>query len=416
MANWKSYFTFPVFYTAVFKNNTHLNQYDAVNVLLTGERLTGTDETTFHITPNMTSHYVRGGKPISKEIVGNFLDLSPDERALRIARARMISKKDGSTCLYRLLGSEHILMDEELRQHLFQLYQYDTDAFLDISMHQSISCPRNHLSKLDDNMIADILSYRSANRISDTRKRSTTDRNTDKQSTEDPQTDFNAVKDPDNDMKPDENLQKFPTEIPEQNQLIRKSAISHLFGTSGALCFAQKRLFTISDMETVEKYLTILSELPCMISLDSNDIPAILQNITNCNYACITELHVPMEDLATYLQMSLPSNVVYALLFVEGNIGLTELNGITNTVQDFCGEDASLELYLYYDEDYPDGDFSLHLLTAHHTEIIPPPDDEAEPEKQKSPSGHIVNLMNTDKNPVKKIEIPNFLNNKKKND
>lgn len=416
MANWKSYFTFPVFYTAVFKDNTHLNQYDAVNVLLTGERLTGTDETTFHITPNMTSHYVRGGKPISKEIVGNFLDLSPDERAIRIARARMINEKDGSTCLYRLLGSEHILMDEELRQHLFQLYQYDTDAFLDISFYHSVSCPRNHLSKLDDGMIADILSYRSENSRPVALESGNTDKKTSKQSAKYPQSDFNAVKDPDNNMKPDETLQKFPTEVPEQNQLIRKSAISHLFGISDALCFAQKQLLPASDMETIEKYLTILSELPCMISLDSNDIPAILWNITNCDYACITELHVPMEGLATYLQMSLSSNVVYALLFVEGNIGMTELNDITNAVQDICGEDASLELYLYYDEDYSDGDFALHLLTAHHTEIIPPPDDEAEPEKQKSPSGHVVNLMNTDKNPVKKIEIPNFLNNKKKND
>lgn len=416
MANWKSYFTFPVFYTAVFKDNTHLNQYDAVNVLLTGERLTGTDETTFHITPNMTSHYVRGGKPISKEIVGNFLDLSPNERALRIARARMISKKDGSTCLYRLLDSEHILMDEELRQHLFQLYQYDTDAFLDISMHQSISCPRNHLSKLDDNMIADILSYRSENRNSDNRESGTTDRNTDKQSTEDPQLDFNVIEDMDNDMKLDEILQEFLTEKPEQNQLIRKSAISHLFGISDALCFAQKQLLPASDMETIEKYLIILSELPCMISLDSNDIPSILWNITNCDYACITELHVPMEGLATYLQMSLSSNVVYALLFVEGNIGMTELNDITNVVQDTCGEDASLELYLYYDEDYPDGDFALHLLTAHHTEIIPPPDDEAEPEEQKNPYSHVVHLMDAGKETIKKIEIPSFLNDKKKND
>lgn len=416
MDNWKSYFTFPVFYTAVFKDNTHLNQYDAVNVLLTGERLTGSDGTALHITPNMTSHYVRGGKPISKEIVGNFLDLPPDERALRIAKARMISEKEGIVCLYRLLGSEHILMDEELRQHLFQLYQYDTAAFLDISMHQSISCPRNHLSKLDDNMIADILSYRSENSKSATLESGNTDRNTAKQSAEGPQPDFNVIDDLDNEMKLDETLQKFLTEDTEQNQLIRKFAIAHLFGISNALCFAQKRLLPASDMETIEKYLTILSELPCMISLDSNDIPAILQNFANCEYVYITELHVSMEGLTTYLQMSLSSNVVYALLFVEGNIGMTELNDITNAVQDTCGEDASLELYLYYDEDYSDGDFSLHLLTAHHTEIIPPPDEEAEPEEQKNLYGHVVNLMDTGENTIKKIEIPSFLSEKKKHD
>lgn len=153
-----------------------------------------------------------------------------------------------------------------------------------------------------------------------------------------------------------------------------------------------------------------------MISLDSNDIPAILQNFANCEYVYITELHVSMEGLTTYLQMSLSSNVVYALLFVEGNIGMTELNDITNAVQDTCGEDASLELYLYYDEDYSDGDFSLHLLTAHHTEIIPPPDEEAEPEEQKNLYGHVVNLMDTGENTIKKIEIPSFLSEKKKHD
>ena len=307
-------------------------------------------------------------------------------------------------------------MDEELRKHLLHVYLNDKASFLDISFYHSVSCPRNHLSKLDDSMIADILFYRSENSKSATRESVITDGNTAKQSAEEPQLDFNVIDDLDNEMKLDETLQKFLAKDTEQNQLIRKFAISHLFGISNALCFAQKQLLPASDMKTIEKYLTILSELPCMISLDSDDIPAILQNITNCDYVCITELHVPMEGLATYLQMSLSSNVVYALIFVEGNIGMTELNDITNAVQDICGEDASLELYLYYDEDYSDGDFSLHLLTAHHMEIIPPPDEETEPEEQKNPYGHVVHLRDTGESTIKKIEIPSFLNNKKKND
>lgn len=401
MDQWKSYFTFPVFYTAVLKDNTHLNQYDAVNVLLVGNKLTGSDETLPHITPNMTSHYARGGKPISKEIVGNFLDLSPDERTLRIARARIIDQKAGAACLYRLLSSESILMDEELRQHLLQLYHYDTSAFLNESLHQSVSCPRSHLSKLDEKMIADILSYRPGDSKSDTPGNDITEENTDKKSVDDPQRDSNAAKEQDKDVESDESVETWLTENTEQNLLIRKSAIAHLFGINGAICFAQKQLSPISDRETIEKYLTVLSEVPGVISLDSSDIPEILQKFTDCESVCITELHVPMEALLTYLQRSLPSNVEFALLFVEGNIGVFETTDITNVVQDLCCEDAPALFYLYYDEDYPDGDFTLHLLTAHRTETIPPSQEEAKPKEQKDPYDRLFNIMEKDEKTIK---------------
>lgn len=409
MDSWKSYFTFPVFYTAVLKDNTHLNQYDAVNVLLVGEKLTGSDETLPHITSNMTSHYARGGKPISKEIVGNFLDLSPDERALRIERAKIISEKEGATCLYCLLSSEHILMDEERRQHLLQLYPDDISAFLGESLHQSISCPRNHLSKLDESMIADILSYRSEDYSSAINAENTLKETTDKQ--------FSAK---DTTWKSEDEeigaiTQKFLAEDMERNSLIPKSAITHIFGTSETLCFAQKQLQPSSDMEAIEKYLTIISELPSLISLSREDIPEILQRFSNCECVFITELQTSIDDLGKYIPLLISSNSSYIFLFAEGNIGIVELSEITMALQNACDEDVPIEFYLYDDEAYPDRKLTLHLLTGHFKgETLPLKEDNARKEKT---GGYrpVTNMMHTSDDTKKEISIPGFLRDRKKN-
>lgn len=429
MDSWKSYFTFPVFYTAVLKDNTHLNQYDAVNVLLVGEKLTGSDETLPHITPNMTSHYARGGKPISKEIVGNFLDLSPDERALRIARARIISEKEGATCLYRLLSSEHILMDEERRQHLLQLYPDDISVFLDESLHQSISCPRNHLSKLDESMIADILSYRSEDYSSAINAGNTIKETTDKQfsakaneasaddiTTTTPNTTIDATGEWNNAEERDIVAQTFLTEENlEQNPLIRKSAIARIFGTNDALCFAQKRLQPSSDLKAIEKYLTSISEFPSLLSLSFKDIPEIIQRFSNCKYIIITEIRASINDLEKYIQLLVPSNTSYIFVFAEGNIEFLELNNIATVLHNVCDKDIPIEFYLYDGEIYPDSTVTLHLLSGHpKKQTQPAQKDKAftkRTEKHDYASHHKTDIS---EEAITKINIPDFLRSRLK--
>lgn len=417
MKNWESHFTFPVFYTAVLKDNTHLNQYDAVNVLLMGEKLTGSDETHPHITPNMTSHYARGGKPISKEIVGNFLDLSPDERTLRIAKARIINKKAGAICLYRLLNSEHIIMDEDIRKHLLQLYHSDNPAFFDESLYQSVSCPRNCLSKLDEIIIADILSYRSEDYSSATNTGNTIKETTDKQffakateaSADDttattPNANIDATGEWNDEEEMEPITRTFLTEENlESSPLIRKSAIARISGTNDALCFAQKQLQPSSDMEAIKKYLTSL------IFLSHEDMPEIIQRFSNYECIFITELRAPLNDLEKYIQLLVPSDASYIFVFAEGDRKILEINDITTIFHNVSDEDAPIKFYLYDEGTYPDSTITLHLFSGHPKKKTPPaPKDKAFAKRMENHGYASHQKTDTSEEAITKINIPDF--------
>lgn len=153
--------TFPIFYAAAIKDNTVLCQYDAVNVLLVGSRYTGTDDTIAHISPNMTSHYVRGGKPISKEIVANFLDLTQEQIAERIKKVRLTNTKTAVNCLKNLLYNDCLDIANEKKEYLLNLpSDQKPELFLGSVLQESLNSSRKQLQRLDAETASLIIAFR----------------------------------------------------------------------------------------------------------------------------------------------------------------------------------------------------------------------------------------------------------------
>jgi len=156
---WRLPLSFALFFHAVCKDNTHIPQYDAVNVLLMGETLTGSNSAKITISTTMTSHYISGSKKISKAISSRFLLLDFDER---VRRMNNILLQDINVAVYRIL---HLLQngniemsDHELRHFLSFPFADKRLEFLAELLTVSIRCPREKVSKLPDVVIADIRS------------------------------------------------------------------------------------------------------------------------------------------------------------------------------------------------------------------------------------------------------------------
>ncbi len=161
MYNWILPFSFPVFFIAAIKNNTPLHQYDNVNILLTGNKWTGSSTADSSITPNMTSHFAGGGKPINTELVASFLELPREERVQRINRVHLNHPEQAVRCLKELIRSGHLGISPNDFQY-FANFPADNNPseYLADMLLAAVRCPRELVSKLTEEQKSDILSMR----------------------------------------------------------------------------------------------------------------------------------------------------------------------------------------------------------------------------------------------------------------
>lgn len=161
MSNWILPFSFPIFFVAAIKNNTPLHQYDAVNILLTGNKWTGSSPADNRITPNMTSHFAGGGKPITQGLVTSFLELPREECIQRINCVHLNHPEEAVHCLKELIRSGHLNFSPNDLQH-FTSFPADQNQseFLADMLFAAVRCPRHQVSKLTEGQKSDILSMR----------------------------------------------------------------------------------------------------------------------------------------------------------------------------------------------------------------------------------------------------------------
>lgn len=157
MSRWRLPLSFALFFQAVCKDNTHIPQYDAVNLLLMGETLTESDPAKPTISSTMTSHYISGSKKISKAISSQFLLLEPEERLRRMNNVLLQDTNAAVNRMLTLLEGGYIEMPpQELRQFTSFSSADQPIEFLTALLTAAIGCPRDKIGKLPSDVIQDI--------------------------------------------------------------------------------------------------------------------------------------------------------------------------------------------------------------------------------------------------------------------
>ncbi len=162
MNDWVMPFSFAVFYSAVYSGNSSLNQYEDVSILIDGIRLNqdngapknskGTD---------MANHYIRGRKAISSKKVSAILSLSEEQVIGRILESGLYDRTLGARCLYNLLKSKHLQIDDSVRARMLAFpFRTEPERFLAQMMLHAIRCPQSEVKVLPKETVQDILAFR----------------------------------------------------------------------------------------------------------------------------------------------------------------------------------------------------------------------------------------------------------------
>lgn len=161
MEDWKSSFSFAVFFTAAVRDNSALTNYDAVNMLLHGYTFSGSTSSQTTVSSTMATHYIRGYKAISKEVATSFIKLSTNERIKRIESVGLSNIGYAVNAILGLLNSDHIIISEQAKSMLLGLpYSRQPMRFLSDAMLEAVKCQKSGILKLTDPIIREIMSFR----------------------------------------------------------------------------------------------------------------------------------------------------------------------------------------------------------------------------------------------------------------
>lgn len=149
--------TFPAFYQCVVKPNTNLHQYDAVSVLLLGERREELGKIqekeshsnyspSFDISDADAANYTSGKKPIKREILKEVSNITPKEAARRLHKLGFQDAEKISKALRRLLD-----ISELSPQSRYKLLTTDPDEEFSLAANvflHSLKYPSKQLTPL----------------------------------------------------------------------------------------------------------------------------------------------------------------------------------------------------------------------------------------------------------------------------
>ena len=173
MADWRIPYSFAVFFAAVYVDNSHLSQYEDISLLINDERLnTNPNEQSNPKNTETFNHYARGRRAIARAKGSALIAQGEEKIAERINRSGLYEKIAGARCLYQLLQSDHLAIDESFRSDMLAFpYREKPSDFLARMLIQAVRCPQKDVRVLSPEIVMDILSYREENMISEKEKK-----------------------------------------------------------------------------------------------------------------------------------------------------------------------------------------------------------------------------------------------------
>ena len=173
MADWRIPYSFAVFFAAVYVDNSHLSQYEDVSLLINDERLnTNPNEQSNPKNTETFNHYARGRRAIARAKGSALIAQGEEKIAERINRSGLYEKIAGARCLYQLLQSDHLAIDESFRSDMLAFpYREKPSDFLARMLIQAVRCPQKDVRVLSPEIVMDILSYREESMIPEKEKK-----------------------------------------------------------------------------------------------------------------------------------------------------------------------------------------------------------------------------------------------------
>lgn len=155
-------FSFPVYYSVVFRDNSFLSsQCDIVNVLLFGHPFTGSNSGEATISDATSNHYALGRRAIADSHRLGVFDLPAGSVVERIRMCRLKNRHAAAVGIMALLRSGDLTITKERANKIIEWRQSeDEESFLALALISALECDFPCDKPLDKITIAYLKSFR----------------------------------------------------------------------------------------------------------------------------------------------------------------------------------------------------------------------------------------------------------------
>ena len=155
-------FSFPVFYSVVFRDNSFLsNQCDILNILLFGHSYSSSHSGETTISDATSNHYALGRRPIANSYRLRVFDLPVSSVVERIRLCRLKNRQAAAEGVMALLDSGEVAITKERANKISEWRQSeDEETFLALAFISALECDFRCDKPLDKKSIAYLKSFR----------------------------------------------------------------------------------------------------------------------------------------------------------------------------------------------------------------------------------------------------------------
>lgn len=155
-------FSFPIFYSIVFRDNSFLkSQGDIMNILLFGHPLTSSHSGETTISVQTSNHYTLGRRPIPDSYRVAIFELPTETVADRIRQCHIKNPQAAANGIMSLIQSADVSFSKQKAERMLDWYRTeDEETFLAKALISSMECEYSCDDPLDQDAIAILASYR----------------------------------------------------------------------------------------------------------------------------------------------------------------------------------------------------------------------------------------------------------------
>ncbi len=155
-------FSFPIFYSVVFRDNSFLkSQGDIVNILLFGHTLTGSHSGEATISVQTSNHYTLGRRPIPDSYRVGLFELPTETVVERIRQCHIKNLQAAANGIVALIQGEDVSFSRQKAESLLDWYRSENEeTFIAKGLIASMECEYSCDGPLDQDAIAIFASYR----------------------------------------------------------------------------------------------------------------------------------------------------------------------------------------------------------------------------------------------------------------
>lgn len=155
-------FSFPIFYSVVFRDNSFLkSQGDIVNIILFGHPLTGSHSGEATISVQTSNHYTLGRRPIPDSYRVGLFELPTETVVERIRQCHIKNLQAAANGIVALIQGEDVSFSRQKAESLLEWYRSENEeTFIAKGLIASMECEYSCDGPLDQDDITLLVSYR----------------------------------------------------------------------------------------------------------------------------------------------------------------------------------------------------------------------------------------------------------------